>query len=108
MKRNEIVNVPMFDIAPPPRLPRNREAGTSRFGAQSVRRVLCAAGAHVAGLMLSGDGHLVWRDHQVHAGGTTWQCTASGRCLCDRPAPPVTKVATPTCADHPDHGKWNA
>lgn len=108
MKRNEIENVPMFDVTPPPPTPRNREAGTARFGPQSIRRVLCAAGAHVAGLILSGDSHLVWREHQVHAGGSAWQCSASGRCLCDCPAPPVTGVVTPGCGLGHVASGWHA
>lgn len=99
----KLENVPMFDITPPPPAARNPESGRSRFGPRSVRRVLCAAGAHVAGLILSGDAHLVWRDHQVYAGGSSWQCSASGQDLCELPAPPVQGVITPSC---PKLGTW--
>ena len=98
--------MPRFDITPPPAAVRKPESG-KRFVAQSIRRVLCAAGAHTAGLILSGDDHLVWRDHQVHAGSSAWKCSASGKDLCDAPAPEVKGVLTPLC-ERPAGRGWVA
>jgi hypothetical protein len=95
--KDPIETLPLFDIATHPKPTTTRRPFP---GPRTIRRVLCAAGAHWAGLMLSGDDHLVWRPHMVHTGGSAWQCTVSGRCLCDRPAPDVPHVKTPTCDDH--------
>jgi hypothetical protein len=84
--KNPIETAPLFDITPPPR----PSFSSSRpFGARTVRRVLCAAGAHMAGLIVGTGEHLVWRPHLVHnVTGSTWPCSASGKCLCEVPAPP--------------------
>jgi len=106
MKSDQIKNVPMFDVPAPPPLPPKPKG--QPFGARNIRRVLCAAGAHMASVILSGDDHLIWRDHQIHTtSGSTWPCSASGKDLCDAPAPDVKGVLTPLC-ERPAGRGWVA
>jgi len=101
-RRREIVDVPMFDLSetPPP-------VKGKRFpGPRTIRQVRCPGGEHRAGLISGTAEHLVWRTHQVRtASGASYPCPASGRCLCQVPAPDTAGIHTPTCDDH---GPWSA
>jgi hypothetical protein len=107
MKRTiQLQNVSMFDTP----LPDPPAAKPAAFpGPRTIRRVLCAGGAHQAGLIIDDGKHLVWRPHTVTmANGSTWSCPAVGYCLCQMPAPTVKDVYTPTC-ERPTYlaDKWS-
>jgi hypothetical protein len=98
-----IENVPMFDVAP---VAVRKQKARNWPGPQSLRRVLCAGGAHTAGLILSEGDHLTWRPHLVHTvGGSAWDCPVAGKCLCVEPSPVVAGKHNPTCHDH---GTWSS
>jgi len=105
MRKLEPATAPLFEIATP--LPARQETKGPKFGVRTVRRVMCSGGAHQAGLIVGTGEHLVWRPHLVHnVNGSTWPCSASGKCLCQAPAPPVKDIHTPTCDDPTSRG-WS-